>query len=62
MVGPFIKWPTPLGIGYTVGRTPVASGDFSTHPYSYDDVPGDFGLTNFSLTMEDYNYKVRDLT
>lgn len=36
----------------------MASCDFSTHVYSYDDVDGDFNLTNFALTIEDYNYKV----
>jgi glucosylceramidase len=47
-----------LGIGYTIGRTPIGSCDFSTHVYSYDDVSGDFALENFSLTNEDYQYKV----
>ncbi|KHJ94225.1 hypothetical protein OESDEN_05851 [Oesophagostomum dentatum] len=47
-----------LGLQYTFGRVPMASTDFSTHEYSYADVPGDFGLANFSLTVEDYQYKV----
>ncbi|KAK6750035.1 hypothetical protein RB195_002186 [Necator americanus] len=46
------------GLQYTIGRVPMASTDFSTHEYSYADTPGDFSLTNFSLTVEDYQYKV----
>jgi hypothetical protein len=41
-----------------VGRSPIASCDFSTHPYSYDDVDGDLNLTSFALTKEDYTFKV----
>ena len=47
-----------LGLGYTIGRVPMASCDFSTHPYSYDDTPGDMNLTKFSLADEDLKYKV----
>uniref|UniRef100_A0A914DNG8 Glucosylceramidase n=1 Tax=Acrobeloides nanus TaxID=290746 RepID=A0A914DNG8_9BILA len=43
--------------GYTVGRVPMAGCDFSAREYSYDDVDGDFDLTNFGLTIEDLNYK-----
>ncbi|XP_078314171.1 lysosomal acid glucosylceramidase-like [Crassostrea virginica] len=46
------------GIEYTLGRIPMASCDFSTHPYSYDDNEGDFNLTKFSLTLEDKKYKI----
>jgi len=46
------------GIGYTIGRVPMASCDFSTHVYSYDDVEGDFQLKNFKLTVEDLKYKI----
>ncbi|KHJ75944.1 O-Glycosyl hydrolase family 30 [Oesophagostomum dentatum] len=46
------------GLQYTFGRVPMASTDFSTHEYSYADVPGDFELANFSLTEEDYQYKI----
>ncbi|ESP00722.1 hypothetical protein LOTGIDRAFT_158016 [Lottia gigantea] len=49
---------SPQGIEYTIGRIPMASCDFSTHPYSYDDYSMDFQLTNFSLTMEDIKYKI----
>ncbi|XP_059139427.1 lysosomal acid glucosylceramidase-like [Physella acuta] len=46
------------GLEYTIGRVPMASCDFSTHPYSYDDVPGDLNLTKFSLAPEDIKYKI----
>lgn len=36
----------------------MAGTDFSTHTYSYDDFPGDDTLSNFSLTEEDFLYKV----
>lgn len=47
------------GLGYTIGRVPMASCDFSTHEYSYDDVENDFDLINFNLTQEDLTLKVR---
>ncbi len=46
------------GIGYSVGRIPMASCDFSTHVYSYDDHDGDFQLQNFSLVEEDLKFKI----
>ncbi|XP_037073434.1 lysosomal acid glucosylceramidase-like [Pollicipes pollicipes] len=46
------------GIGYSVARVPMAGCDFSTRPYTYDDVPGDTALANFSLTREDTEYKL----
>lgn len=44
----------------------MASCDFSTHEYSYDDPPigyvpenyTDFDLKNFNLTFEDHTYKI----
>jgi len=36
----------------------VAGSDFSTHTYTYDDVPGDTNLTYYNLTLEDFFYKV----
>lgn len=36
----------------------MASTDFSTHEYSYDDVKFDFDLKNFNLTVEDLQYKI----
>ncbi|KAM3728552.1 putative glucosylceramidase [Dirofilaria immitis] len=45
-------------IQYTIGRVPIASTDFSTHAYSYDDSPNDFTLSNFSLVNEDFKFKI----
>ena len=47
-----------LGIEYGFGRVPIASCDFSTHVYSYCDTENDFALKNFSLSYEDFNFKV----
>ncbi|VDN59158.1 unnamed protein product [Dracunculus medinensis] len=47
------------GLQYSLGRVPIASCDFSTHVYSYDDIADDFGLKNFSLTDEDRKLKVK---
>ncbi|XP_075534862.1 lysosomal acid glucosylceramidase-like [Dermacentor variabilis] len=46
------------GIGYTIGRIPLASCDFSARKYTYDDTPGDFELTNFTLAPEDFDVKI----
>ena len=46
------------GIEYTIGRIPMASCDFSTREYSYDDFDGDFELKNFTLANEDIKYKI----
>ncbi|XP_052802399.1 lysosomal acid glucosylceramidase-like [Mya arenaria] len=46
------------GIEYTVGRIPMASCDFSTRIYSYDDNEGDLSLEKFSLAEEDLNHKI----
>lgn len=46
------------GLGYTIGRVPMASCDFSTHEYSYDDIENDFDLIHFNLTNEDMTLKV----
>ncbi|VDD89654.1 unnamed protein product [Enterobius vermicularis] len=46
------------GIQYSLGRIPIASCDFSTHEYSYDDTPGDFELKNFKLAKEDIAFKI----
>ncbi|CAK9804383.1 Lysosomal acid glucosylceramidase [Anthophora plagiata] len=47
-----------MGSGYLLGRIPIGGTDFSTRPYTYDDVPNDVSLQNFSLAPEDYNYKI----
>ncbi|XP_076102150.1 lysosomal acid glucosylceramidase-like [Mytilus galloprovincialis] len=49
------------GIEYNIARIPMASCDFSTHPYSYNDnndSPPDYNQTKFSLAKEDLKYKV----
>jgi len=46
------------GIEYSIGRIPMASCDFSTHTYSYDDYEEDFQMQNFSLTTEDLKLKI----
>ncbi|CAG9791612.1 unnamed protein product [Diatraea saccharalis] len=40
-------------------RVPIGGCDFSTHPYTYNEAPkDDITLSNFSLSYEDYNYKI----
>ncbi|KAG8193147.1 hypothetical protein JTE90_006978 [Oedothorax gibbosus] len=46
------------GLKYNMGRIPIASCDFSTRSYSYDDVKDDFNLTQFKLAKEDFIYKI----
>ncbi|KAL8563546.1 hypothetical protein ACOMHN_060862 [Nucella lapillus] len=46
------------GLQYNIGRIPMASCDFSTHPYSYDDVAGDLDLAHFALAPEDLKLKI----
>ncbi|KIH62099.1 O-Glycosyl hydrolase family 30 [Ancylostoma duodenale] len=46
------------GIGYNLGRVPIASTDFSTREYSYADVEGDMKMAEFSLKDEDFDYKI----
>ncbi|XP_002122773.2 lysosomal acid glucosylceramidase-like [Ciona intestinalis] len=46
------------GIGFNMGRIPMASVDFSTHLYTYADQPNDFEMKNFSLASEDFQYKI----
>jgi glucosylceramidase len=41
------------GIKYSVGRVPIASCDFSDHAYSYNDMEGDFGMTNFTVSYDE---------
>ncbi|KAA0201975.1 hypothetical protein HAZT_HAZT004335, partial [Hyalella azteca] len=47
----------PEGIGYNIGRIPIAGSDCSTRPYSYDDHEGDIALELWALEPEDYDYK-----
>ncbi|RXG57049.1 putative glucosylceramidase 4 [Armadillidium vulgare] len=46
------------GSRYSIIRVPIAGSDFSTHPYTYDDIEGDVDLVYFDLTDEDYSYKL----
>ncbi|KAK8404905.1 hypothetical protein O3P69_001480 [Scylla paramamosain] len=52
---------SPEGLEYTMGRVPVGGTDFSTHPYTYDDLPPgqtDPLLTKFALAKEDLKVKI----
>lgn len=40
------------GLQYTLGRIPIASCDFSTHSYSYDDYNNDYNMSLFSIDMD----------
>ncbi|CAF2091942.1 unnamed protein product [Rotaria magnacalcarata] len=40
------------GISYNIGRIPMAGCDFSTYSYTYDAVPNDFELNDFSISMD----------
>ncbi|XP_027230984.1 lysosomal acid glucosylceramidase [Penaeus vannamei] len=49
------------GLEYSMGRVPIGGTDFSTRPYTYDDLkPGetDPTLAKFALAPEDLNYKI----
>ncbi|KAM9264324.1 uncharacterized protein RDI95_013371 [Morus bassanus] len=46
------------GIEYNLIRIPMACSDFSTRPYSYDDVPHDYELKHFRLAEEDVKLKI----
>ncbi|KAG5187979.1 Glucosylceramidase, family GH30 [Tribonema minus] len=48
----------PDGIGYTIGRIPMGSCDFSVEQYNYDDVPGDYSMEHFDNNIE-YDQKQR---
>jgi glucosylceramidase len=45
------------GLGFSVGRVPIASCDFSTSSWSYDDVDNDQTLEHFSIE-HDTKYKI----
>ncbi|KAL4711795.1 hypothetical protein ACJJTC_005964 [Scirpophaga incertulas] len=47
------------GLEYNMIRVPIGGCDFSTHPYAYNMLPeNDAALSNYSLTVEDYEYKI----
>lgn len=39
------------GLGYSMGRVPINSCDFSVSSYNFDDLDGDFSLSNFDTTV-----------
>lgn len=39
------------GIGYTLGRIPINSCDFTVASYSFDDVAGDYDLEHFDMSV-----------
>ncbi|KAK7789534.1 hypothetical protein R5R35_003347 [Gryllus longicercus] len=49
---------SPEGIELNMGRVPIAGADFSTRPYTYDDVADDDDLSEFKLQPEDFQYKI----
>lgn len=46
------------GLNLQFGRVPIASNDFSSRVYTYDDNLEDYNMAHFSLQREDYQWKV----
>nr|XP_045606117.1 lysosomal acid glucosylceramidase-like [Procambarus clarkii] len=49
------------GLEYTLGRVPIGGTDFSTRPYTYDDLKDgetDMKLSHFALAEDDLKYKI----
>ncbi|XP_053599524.1 lysosomal acid glucosylceramidase-like [Plodia interpunctella] len=47
------------GLEYNLIRVPIGGADFSTHPYTYNELPwNDGALSNFSLSDEDFFFKL----
>ncbi len=42
-----------VGANFTICRMPVGANDFSRDWYSYDETPGDFAMTNFSIANDE---------
>jgi glucosylceramidase len=42
-----------VGANFTIGRMPIGANDFSRDWYSYDETPGDFGMTHFSIANDE---------
>jgi glucosylceramidase len=42
-----------VGANFTICRMPIGANDFSRDWYSYDETPGDFALTNFSIANDE---------
>lgn len=45
---------SPAGANFSFCRTPVGSSDYALSYYSYDDVPEDFAMENFSVARDRY--------
>ena len=41
-----------VGANFSICRMPIGANDFSLDWYSYDEVPGDFGLEHFSISKD----------
>ncbi|CCD66456.1 Putative glucosylceramidase 2 [Caenorhabditis elegans] len=46
------------GLNLQFGRVPIASNDFSSRVYTYDDNLEDYNMAHFSLQREDYQWKI----
>ncbi|ULU08557.1 hypothetical protein L3Y34_019630 [Caenorhabditis briggsae] len=46
------------GLNLQYARVPIASNDFSSRVYTYNDVPDDYSMTHFALQREDYQWKI----
>ena len=46
------------GNGYSMIRTNMGGCDFSVRNYTYAETPGDFGLVDFELAVEDTEFKI----
>ncbi|KAJ8711399.1 hypothetical protein PYW07_008641 [Mythimna separata] len=47
------------GLQYNMLRVPIGGTDYSTHGYAYNELPeDDAALSNFTLSYEDYEYKI----
>lgn len=45
---------SPEGVNFSLCRMPLGSNDYSFNYYSYDDVPDDFEMKNFSIDRDRY--------
>ena len=48
----YFSSPAEGGLGYTMGRVPINSCDFSPDSYTFDDVKGDTELKHFDTTVQ----------
>jgi glucosylceramidase len=45
---------SPQGANFTICRVPIGASDYALSYYSYDDVPDDFAMENFSIARDCY--------